>query len=260
MWYSKKSSLTRPEIIALLLTLAFIAIGMFAPAINQSSAYHQFADTRMLLGIPRALDVMSNAAFFVAAVYGLRIMSSCRRQHTKVFVWSVYVFFIGVMLTAFGSGYYHLVPDSERLVWDRLPMTLAFAGVCGALAVSKVSIRAGWLTLAACLLAGLFSIITWDATGNLTPYVTLQFGGLLAVTIGHFFGKPSAEDLPWGALLVCYGLAKVAEHYDHQIFELLGNAISGHSLKHILASGAAFAFANYISRKSSPPRGHQLTK
>ena len=30
------------------------------------------------------------------------------------------VFFAGILLTAFGSSFYHLAPDNERLFWDRL--------------------------------------------------------------------------------------------------------------------------------------------
>ena len=33
---------------------------------------------------------------------------------------------LGVLLTGFGSGYYHWSPSNETLVWDRLPMTLTF--------------------------------------------------------------------------------------------------------------------------------------
>ncbi|MBK6834221.1 MAG: ceramidase domain-containing protein [Bacteroidetes bacterium] len=36
------------------------------------------------------------------------------------------VFFLGISLVSFGSAYYHFNPKSQSLVWDRLPMTLAF--------------------------------------------------------------------------------------------------------------------------------------
>ena len=38
------------------------------------------------------------------------------------------VFFSGVMLTALGSGYYHLVPANEPLAWDRLPALAVYRG------------------------------------------------------------------------------------------------------------------------------------
>lgn len=38
-------------------------------------------------------------------------------------VWGWTCFFVGVAAVAFGSGYYHLKPDDDRLVWDRLPVS-----------------------------------------------------------------------------------------------------------------------------------------
>lgn len=38
-------------------------------------------------------------------------------------VWGWNCFFVGVVAVAFGSGYYHLKPDDDRLVWDRLPVS-----------------------------------------------------------------------------------------------------------------------------------------
>ena len=45
--------------------------------------------------------------------------------------------FAGLLLTGLGSGYYHLAPDNQRLIWDRLPMTIAMAGFIGALLVDR---------------------------------------------------------------------------------------------------------------------------
>ena len=39
------------------------------------------------------------------------------------------MFLIALTLTAAGSSYYHLAPDNARLVWDRLPIALACAGL-----------------------------------------------------------------------------------------------------------------------------------
>jgi hypothetical protein len=47
------------------------------------------------------------------------------------------------VLTAVGSGYYHLAPDNESLFWDRLPMTIAFMGLVSSQIVDRINIRAG---------------------------------------------------------------------------------------------------------------------
>ena len=48
------------------LLLAVVAVGivglMLTPPLRQDPAYHNFADTRAWLGIPYALNVVSNAA------------------------------------------------------------------------------------------------------------------------------------------------------------------------------------------------------
>jgi len=51
-----------------------------------------------------------------------------------------YVFvFLGLLLTACGSAYYHLAPDNARLVWDRLPMTVVFMPLVAAMLMERVT-------------------------------------------------------------------------------------------------------------------------
>jgi hypothetical protein len=40
---------------------------------------------------------------------------------------------------------------------------------------------------------------------------------------------------------VFYGLDKVFEMFDRQVFRLLGDTVSGHSIKHVLAALGVFA-------------------
>jgi hypothetical protein len=53
-----------------------------------------------------------------------------------------------------------------------------------------------------------------------------------------------------GALLAWaagwYGLAKVFETFDLQVFRLLGGTLSGHTIKHVLASFAVFAIVRQL--------------
>jgi hypothetical protein len=51
--------------------------------------------------------------------------------------------FVGLQLTAFGSSYYHLSPNNSRLVWDRLPMTIAFMSMVAAIIAERISLRIG---------------------------------------------------------------------------------------------------------------------
>src|SRR5262249_56188652 len=116
--------------------LGFMALGIVAlglvfclPRIPQPQSYHAFADDRTMLGVPNFLNVASNLPFFVVGVLGLGLLL----RHDAVRPggpildraerWPLLVLFAGVLLTGFGSSYYHLSPTTDRLAWDRLPMT-----------------------------------------------------------------------------------------------------------------------------------------
>jgi hypothetical protein len=58
--------------------------------------------------------------------------------------------------------------------------------------------------------------------------------------------------LGWAA--AWYGLAKVFETFDLQIYRLLGGTLSGHTIKHMLASFAVFAIVRQLRvRHRIPP-------
>ena len=113
-------------IVAPLLYLLFV----YGAPIPQDRGYHVFADARTCLGLQNFGNVVSNIAFlFVGAVGTLW----CYRNPGTEAVRSWTAFFLGVALVFFGSGYYHYAPGDESLVWDRLPMTVAFMGLFAAL-------------------------------------------------------------------------------------------------------------------------------
>lgn len=62
--------------------LATIAAAAMSPPIPQSPAYHLFADTRSLLGIPNCLNVVSNLPFAIVGVLGLMETFSRRSGRT----------------------------------------------------------------------------------------------------------------------------------------------------------------------------------
>lgn len=232
----------------------FFALAFILPPVAQPEAYHAFADERAFFGVPRFFDVASNLGFLLAGLWGLLSAWRSKASLSPAFFWAACLFFSGSLLTAFGSAFYHWAPDNARLVWDRLPMTFAFAGACSAIAAARVSQRLGFLTLAASLAAGAWSVWHWLATGDLTPYLVMQFGGLIWIAAIHFFGRSNPkEDFPWGSLLLFYGLAKAAELLDAPIYHALGEALSGHSVKHALAAVAVLLFAQALRRGRQAP-------
>jgi hypothetical protein len=159
-------------------------------------------------------------------------------------------FFVGMGLVALGSGYYHLDPSNETLVWDRLPMTVAFMAFCSIIAGERLSVQLGVSSLWPLVFLGFLSVFYWDYTeglgrGDLRPYAVVQFlPGILIPMILLMFESRFSDNRYYWAMLGCYAFAKVTEAMDQQIFELLGQ-FSGHSLKHLLAAlgGAIFCRA-----------------
>ncbi|MGB8249933.1 MAG: hypothetical protein WCF02_06420, partial [Azonexus sp.] len=126
------------------LTLVAVAAALLLPAVRQPLEYHDFADQRHAHGIDNFLDVVSNAGFLVFGVIGLFIIGKGRACFERPAErWPYIIFFAGLVLTAAGSGYYHLAPNNETLFWDRLPMTIAFMGLVAAQIVDRISVRAG---------------------------------------------------------------------------------------------------------------------
>ena len=225
-----------------LMTLAaVIALGIHGP-IPQSQSYHAFADKRAIWGIPNFFDVISNLAFVLVGLLGLyeSFVSNTIKMVTENRV-SYTVFFIGVALVGVGSGYYHLAPSNESLVWDRIPMTIAIMALVSIVISELVSIRLGAILLIPLVAIGILSVLYWywtETTGNgdLRPYVLVQFLPMIVIPIilvcfNSVFTKTSGYWL----LLSAYVIAKLCEHFDREIFSVVG-LVSGHTLKHLAAA------------------------
>jgi hypothetical protein len=131
---------------------------------SQDPAYHGFADQRTLLGIPNCLNVVSNAPFLLVGGRGLAYLCGpAARRPGGPFVgpaerWPLAMFFLGVCLTGVGSAYCHLDPTNGRLVWDRLPMTVAFMGLFAAVLDDRVGPGVGLRLLPWLVASGLASV------------------------------------------------------------------------------------------------------
>ena len=90
----------------------------------QPASYHQFADQRHWLGIPNFANVASNLAFAIVGLWGLQLLlrsDTLKNSFIESRERLPYILaFVGLLLTAVGSAYYHLAPNNSRLVWDRL--------------------------------------------------------------------------------------------------------------------------------------------
>ena len=221
--------------------LALLELAVFGPVLPASPHQHGFADQRTLWGLPCALDVLSNLPFAVAGAWGLvllrRLRSGVLDAATRA---TATLFCVGLLCTAMGSAWYHGRPDDAGLLWDRLGMVVAFAGLLGLAAAGRVGARAGRATAVAVLLAGPLAVAWWVRTGDLLPWATLQLGGMLVVlALAGLPRRPGALALNLVAVIAWYGAAKLCEAADHAVFAATGQWVSGHTLKHLCAAGAA---------------------
>ena len=228
---------------------------LFFGAIPQALSYHAFADSRTIGGVPNFLDVMSNAPFVLVGLLGL-YRASARNQIKIVAANSIAykVFFAGIVLTGVGSGYYHLDPDNATLVWDRVPMTIAFMALFSIIIGEFMSPRAGSILLVPLLILGVLSVFYWHWTeiagnGDLRPYILVQFLPMLLIPVILIcFESVCTLVSGYWILLAVYLAAKVFEHFDREIFTFYDLA-SGHSIKHVVAAvGIYILLATYGRR------------
>jgi hypothetical protein len=165
------------------------------------------------------------------------------------------VLFIGIGLMALGSSYYHLIPGNPSLVWDRLPMTITFMSLFSIAISEFISVPLSKLLLLPLLILGIVSVLYWDYTeglgrGDLRPYALIQFFPMLAIIIILiFFSSKFTHTSAYWWLLGAYIIAKICEHLDGEIYQVL-HWVSGHSLKHIFAGiGLYILLASYEKRR-----------
>ena len=222
---------------------------MALPPIAQDPTYHVFADRRAFLGIPNFLNVATNLAFLVIGIAGIRL---CVHGSGALGArWAWVTCFTGVALVCFGSGYYHLAPDNDTLVWDRLPMSIGFTALLVAVLAEHIDPRLEKWLLAPAVLIGLASVLYWRHTGDLRLYVLVQFLPLLMLPVVLLlFKSPYTHRGLLLLALAVYVLSKVAEHYDAVVFTATGETLSGHSLKHLLAAAALFVVYGMLTRRT----------
>lgn len=237
-----RAILSKNEALLLAAVLAMVGAALGAPAMQQPVHHHHFADDRALWGLPHAMDVLSNLPFALAGLLGIGLLLRAPvRAFTNMQRAMAALFFCGLVLVTFGSSIYHLDPIDGTLAVDRYCMTVAFAGLLGLVAAGRVSERAGAALGLAALALGLASVKWWDVTGNVVPWAIFQYGNMLLLWC-LALTRPCIRALRvnWALVLLAYGLAKLFEVNDHLIYLVTDNLVSGHSLKHLVSSMAAW--------------------
>ncbi len=244
--HSSGSSLAIKVLIGLVLIAA--AAMFLLPAIPQDPGYHNFADSRTILGVPNFWNVASNILFLPLGVLGFFALAAEHwNKEASALRSACGIFFLGFMLVGFGSGWYHLNPGNDTLLWDRLPMSIAFMAFFSFIIGASVSVVWGHRLLWPLLIIGAGSVFYWYFTelagkGDLRWYALVQFLPMLLIPyiLWKFESTLFRSRYVW-AMLGFYLASKLAEWQDAAIYSIL-QVISGHSLKHVLAAMAGLMF------------------
>ena len=235
-------------------------MGLFLHPIPQPLAYHNFADHRAWLGIPNFGDVVSNLPFAVVGIWGLIFLVTSRQLR---FVdsrerWLYLMMFASLILTAFGSGYYHLAPDNARLVWDRIPIMMVFMALLSAVIAERVSVGTGLALFPVLEIAGVGSVLLWRASelrghGDLRFYAAVQVYSILILLLALLLPPTYSRGSDLVGVVGFYFVAKILEESDRQVFAL-GQVVSGHTLKHLAAAAAGYWIFRMLMKR------HALTR
>ncbi len=232
----------------ILIAAVAVVATFFVDPIPQDQSYHVFADTRTILGVPNFWNVVSNLPFLIVGVIGLVValrgaQSGMLGEQRAAYA----IFFLGVLLTSFGSGYFHLDPNNDTLLFDRLPMTISFMAFFSVIIGEHIEPKAGKSLLLPLLALGVVSVLYWSHTeaaghGDLRPYALVQFLPLVLIPmILVLFSSAFTTTAYIWVMLGLYVLAKALEFFDGQVFAMTGD-ISGHTVKHVVAALAPIVF------------------
>jgi hypothetical protein len=252
-------SRSKAPLLLIAVAAAVAIIALLLPPIPQPLAYHNFADQRSWLGIPNFGDVVSNLPFALVGVCGLIFLRKPRRDKVNdPRERGLYLFmFAGLILTAFGSAYYHLAPGNSRLVWDRIPINMVFMALLAAVIAERVSVRAGLLLFPLLELAGIASVLVWRAGelrghGDLRFYAAVQVYAILVLLLLLLFPANYTRGSDFAVVVGFYILAKILEESDRQVFAL-GHIVSGHTLKHLAAAAAGYWILRMLKKRDYVP-------
>lgn len=248
--------------VAAVVAPAAVALGamVFVPPVGQNPAYHDFADTRVVLGIPHFGDVITNVGYLIVGAGGLLVLARGRRGASgspgrRCGMWPYATFFAGMVLVGLGSGWYHLEPTNDSLLWDRLAMAVAFMGLFSAVIAERISFRVGVGLLPVLVAGALASVVYWYLTeragmGDLRMYVIIHSYPIVAIPLMMllFPARYTHGRYLWGTI-GWYVLAKVFEVLDRPIYAWTLGVVSGHNLKHVATAVAAGCVVIMLHRR-----------
>jgi hypothetical protein len=107
------------------------------------------------------------------------------------------------------------------------------------------------VTVAAVASVGWWNVTASYGVGDLRPYLLLQALPLILIPLWQSLAQaPIADRRSFGIAIFLYVLAKVTEVLDRPIYSALAGAISGHTIKHLLAAAATAVLVDRLIRRT----------
>jgi len=232
---------------------------LFAGPIRLPEDYHNFADQRSVFLIPNFLDVVSNVPFAVLGIYGFCYLARKKRgPNPRDFIAKLPFlgFFLAIIFVMLGSGYYHWAPADGPLLYDRVPIVIAFMCLFSGFLSDRLNSVSFVLWGIPCLIVLSLCSLGWDLFhagkgGDLRFYLFVQVCPIVILPIIcrlYPHGRLTTEKHLW-QMIGWYVLAKFFEYFDPQIFSLTLETLSGHTLKHLAASMAVLSVICMLKEK-----------
>jgi hypothetical protein len=168
-------------------------------------------------------------------------------------LWFYLVMLAGLILTAWGSAYYHLAPDNERLVWDRIPIMIVFMALLAAVIAERVGAGAGLWLFPLLQAAGVGSVWLWRSSElhgqrDLRFYAAVQIYSIIVLLLMLLVRSKYTRGADFAVVVGFYVLAKILEESDRRVFAL-GRVVSGHTLKHLAAAAASYWILRMLRKR-----------
>jgi hypothetical protein len=242
-----KPALSKVEGTVAALTVVLAIAGWWVLPHADFPDYGKFADDQR----STFRNVASNGAFLLVGGAGVVWSMRHRRVLGEDYA-AALALFGGVIATGFGSAYFHADPlvgdrlNRFTLLWDRLPMTIAFAGLLALVLRDRVFQHRIVLPLLA--IVGIATTLYWYWSHDLYPYAFFQFYTAVGTLLIVMVVRPVFTEAGYVvAAVVLFGVSKVFEDFDHAVFAKWG--IGGHPLKHLVSALAALMILLWLEKR-----------
>ncbi|KAG0500525.1 hypothetical protein HPP92_000597 [Vanilla planifolia] len=235
------------------IALVGLILMVITPRIPHSPTHHFFADMRNFLGVPNTLNVLTTYPFLLIGVPGLVlcVSGSCFSISLKGELWGWVLFYSGIAAAAYGSAYYHLKPDDDRIIWDRLPMMVSTISLLSNLVIERVDEWAGISCLASLLMLVFVSAAYERTFDDLRLCMIFHFIPYIIIPVLVFLFPPKyTHSTYWFWATGFYLISRFESLADMKVYNVDRYLISGHSLEHLCLAMVPFILTVMLCLRS----------